>query len=101
MLADLTINRKGRRFASGLRDILRRHAISVAKRNIADIDRRPFVAEGDAFDPEQTFLPLGDYCLSPVFLAHWGLVPSLRPLWRCLPCQPTMFSDIRASSNSG
>ena len=28
------------------RDILQRHAISVAYRDIADIDRRPSVAEG-------------------------------------------------------
>jgi hypothetical protein len=37
-----------------LRDILQRHAISVAEGDIADIDRRPSVAEGDAFDPEET-----------------------------------------------
>jgi hypothetical protein len=36
------------------RDILQRHAISVAKGNIADIDRRPFVADGDAFEPQRT-----------------------------------------------
>jgi hypothetical protein len=29
-------------------------AISVAKGDIADIDRRPSVAEGDAFDPKLT-----------------------------------------------
>ena len=39
------------------RDILQRHAISVAKGDLADIDRRPFVAEGDAFDPDRTLAP--------------------------------------------
>jgi hypothetical protein len=31
---------------------LQRHAISVAKRDIANVDRRPSVAEGDAFYPK-------------------------------------------------
>ena len=35
------------------RDILQRHAISVAKGDIADIGRRPSVAEGGAFDPKR------------------------------------------------
>jgi ABC transporter substrate binding protein len=35
-------------------DILQRHPISVAKGDIADIDRRPFAADGDAFEPKPT-----------------------------------------------
>jgi hypothetical protein len=40
-----------------LRDILRPRAISVAKGDIADIDRRSSVAEGDAFDPKRHLAP--------------------------------------------
>jgi hypothetical protein len=43
-----------RRLRRSQRDLLHRHASSVVDRGIAEIERPPSIAEGDAHDPKRT-----------------------------------------------
>lgn len=59
----------------------KRHAISVAKGNVQDFDRRPSVAGGDAFDPKRMLLNRDVGTFDPVafgaFLATQGVGAAL------------------------
>ena len=50
--ADLNV--RCRRLRRSQRDLLHRHASSVVNRGIAEIERPPSIAEGDAHDPSPT-----------------------------------------------